>query len=347
MPDLFPEDARPFVSIILPTYNRARFLRQAFESIRAQSFADWELIVVDDGSKDGSRELIGTMAAAIRQPMRYVHQENQGAYGARNTGLDLARGRYIAFYDSDDYWLPHHLADCTAALEANPEVDWVYGACRIMDLTTGRELSPNTFYVDGRARPFLGLRSRTHGPVRVIEDGGLVRCMLLHGLSNGLQNSVIHRRLFEGRRFCIRYRNEAEDQLIVIRALAAGHRLAYIDNVHVIYNVHQENSSGAAQGSSLDKRIGLYEALTRGFEELRDEGILSRAEIRALNRRLSHVYFWMLGYSLLWQHGRWAEADAVFRRALYLWPWNIRYWKTYILSRLKTATGIGSKTAGR
>ena len=85
----------PAVSIILPSYNRAKFLPQAFASIKAQQFTDWELIVVDDGSTDNTRELVEELTRDWSQPARYVYQENQGAYGARNTGLDLAGGEYV------------------------------------------------------------------------------------------------------------------------------------------------------------------------------------------------------------------------------------------------------------
>src|SRR5262245_36376166 len=103
------------VSILLPTYNRAAFLPQAFDAIRGQEFGDWELIVIDDGSSDATEQVVRERTAGWAQPVRYVRQENAGAYGARNTGLDLAGGKYVAFYDSDDLWLPHHLRDSVAA----------------------------------------------------------------------------------------------------------------------------------------------------------------------------------------------------------------------------------------
>src|SRR5687767_15993498 len=98
--------AGPAISVILPTYNRERFLAQAFESIQAQICTDWELIVVDDGSTDGTREAVERLMPGIEQPVRYVYQENRGAYGARNTGVEHATGEFVAFFDSDDLWLP-------------------------------------------------------------------------------------------------------------------------------------------------------------------------------------------------------------------------------------------------
>jgi glycosyltransferase involved in cell wall biosynthesis len=329
MPESSP---KPAVSIILPTYNRAKFLPQAFGSIRSQTFTDWELIAVDDGSTDNTRELVAELTRGWPQPVHYVYQENQGPYAARNTGLDLARGEHVAFFDSDDVWLPHHLQDCVRALGANPEVDWVYGACQVVDLATGRELAPSTFYTDGKPRCFLKLRARSSGPLRVIDDPNVMRGMLSHGLYCGLQNSVIRRRTFDGQRFRTAYRNEAEDLLIVIRALAAGRRFGYLDNVHVVYHVHEANSSAPGAGGTLEKRLAIHRAMLRGFEDVRNQVSLSRAEHRALDRNLSRIYFWQLGYTLLWQHGYRQEALSTFRQAMRLWPWDPWFWKTYLLA---------------
>ena len=76
------------VSIILPTYNREKFLPEAFAAIETQTFVDWELIVVDDGSTDGTRELVPPLTVNPTQPVRYIDEENRGANGARNTGLN-------------------------------------------------------------------------------------------------------------------------------------------------------------------------------------------------------------------------------------------------------------------
>src|SRR5262245_11396543 len=102
----------PLVSVILPTFNRRRFLPAAFESIAAQRVPSLEIVVVDDGSTDETKSLIADLRASAASPVTYIYQENQGAYGARNTGVRAAQGRYLAFYDSDDIWLPHHLPSC-------------------------------------------------------------------------------------------------------------------------------------------------------------------------------------------------------------------------------------------
>jgi glycosyltransferase involved in cell wall biosynthesis len=329
---------RPLVSVILPTYNRAPFLRQAFASIRSQTFASWELIVVDDGSTDETREMVEAFAAEAAQQVRYVFQANQGAYAARNKGLDEAPGDYVAFYDSDDTWLPHHLGDSVSALEANGDVDWVYGPNRMMDWATGKELEANTFHVCGQDHPFLKLHTRRVGKLRIIEDPEITRCAVRYGLCCGLQDSVVRRRVFASRRFCPR--RNGEDQLIVVRVAAAGHRLGYFEDVHGIYHVHQDNSSAASLVVSREKHLRIMQTIAQGFEELRGQVRLTRSESRALDRRLQHEYFWNQGYALLWRSGQRQEALRLFRHALRLYPWDVWCWKTYLLARVRMAAGL-------
>jgi glycosyltransferase involved in cell wall biosynthesis len=328
------------VSIILPTYNRAKFLPEAFAAIQAQKWTDWELIVIDDGSTDNTRELIPELTCGWQQPVHYIYQENQGAYGARNTGLDHATGKYIAFYDSDDLWLPHHLQDCTEALNAHEDVDWVYGACRMVNLATDEEISPTTFLVDGRSRPFRLLQSRPAGKLRIIDDPKAACCQVLHGLYCGLQNSLIRSRLFENYRFDTPLRNEAEDQVIVIRSLVKGFRYAYLDNVHVEYRVHADNSSAA--GGATAKKLRVLGAVAQGFEKLLAIPDMPTDVKQALRQRLGREYFWHLGYSLLWQNGERAEAMEMFRRGIRAWPWDWRCWKTLVVKRAQLILGTAA-----
>jgi glycosyltransferase involved in cell wall biosynthesis len=324
----------PKVSIILPTYNRARFLPEAFEAIRTQMYANWELLVVDDGSTDNTRALVEQCASELDQPVQYIWQQNQGAYGARNTGLDHARGKYIAFYDSDDLWLAYHLQDCVEALDAHPDVGWVYGACRIVDHETGKVMVPTTFYIDRKPRPFMRLQTRVSGDLRVIEDRDAICCTILYGFYSGLQNSVLRREVFDGLRFAANRHNSssAEDQLFVIRSLARGCKFSYYDAVHVIYRVHKCNSSAAGSVRNLERQSLALRLLTEGYERILNECDWESAERRALRRRLQQEYFWKLGYATLWEAGQRIEALQMFRRGLHYWPWDWRCWKTYALA---------------
>ena len=118
----------PLVSVIVPIYNRAELAQQAIDSVLAQTFTDYEIIVVDDGSTDQTRAVV----TAYGEPVRYVYQANQDVSVARNHGMRLARGRYIAFLDSDDRFHPEKLALQVACLKANPDVVMVYTAYRFV-----------------------------------------------------------------------------------------------------------------------------------------------------------------------------------------------------------------------
>jgi glycosyltransferase involved in cell wall biosynthesis len=96
----------PLFSVIIPTFNRAAFIGEAVESVLRQTCHDFELIVVDDGSTDHTREALAPYASRLR----YLHQENQGVSSARNSGIHAATGQWIAFLDSDDRWAEGYLA---------------------------------------------------------------------------------------------------------------------------------------------------------------------------------------------------------------------------------------------
>jgi len=95
----------PLVSVVIPTYNRAKFVTKAIESVLAQTYKDYEIIVVDDGSTDNTKEVLEPYMDKIR----YIYRENAGVSAARNTGIRAAFGQWIAFLDSDDVWQPEKL----------------------------------------------------------------------------------------------------------------------------------------------------------------------------------------------------------------------------------------------
>jgi glycosyltransferase involved in cell wall biosynthesis len=108
---------KPLVSVIIPTYNRGWIIKEAINSVLDQDFSDFELIVVDDGSDDDTREVLGTYANSIT----VLHQSNRGVSAARNRGIADASGRLIAFLDSDDLWLPGKLKTQVKFFEENAD----------------------------------------------------------------------------------------------------------------------------------------------------------------------------------------------------------------------------------
>ncbi|PID56780.1 glycosyl transferase [candidate division KSB3 bacterium] len=108
----------PRVSVIIPTYNRAEFLKEAIDSVLAQSYQDFELLIVDDGSDDHTRRIVGTCSHYVK----YFHQSNKGVSSARNLGIRASQGQFIAFLDSDDLWHPFKLARQVEILQENPDL---------------------------------------------------------------------------------------------------------------------------------------------------------------------------------------------------------------------------------
>jgi hypothetical protein len=118
---------RPAVSVILPTFNRLQYLRPAVDSVLAQTYADWELIIADDGSDSETRDYLSSLAQQPKVQVLWLpHRGNPGA--VRNSALREARGDYVAFLDSDDLWMPSKLELQLAALRACPGRQWSYTA---------------------------------------------------------------------------------------------------------------------------------------------------------------------------------------------------------------------------
>jgi glycosyltransferase involved in cell wall biosynthesis len=124
------ETAPPQVSVIIIFLDAEPFLAEAIDSVLAQSLADWELLLVDDGSRDASPETARLYASARPDRIRYlVHEgrENRGMSASRNLGIRYARGRYLTFLDADDVLLPHALETLAGRLEAEPRAAMIYG----------------------------------------------------------------------------------------------------------------------------------------------------------------------------------------------------------------------------
>jgi glycosyltransferase involved in cell wall biosynthesis len=112
----------PKVSVIIPAHNAERYIRDSLDSVLAQSYSDLEVIVVDDGSTDGTRDAV----LAVKGPIRCLTQVNAGPSAARNAGIAAARGELICFLDADDLWTPDKLQRQVAFMEEHPEVGLVF-----------------------------------------------------------------------------------------------------------------------------------------------------------------------------------------------------------------------------
>jgi len=149
-----PETAAPFFSVIMPVYNRERYVREAIESVLAQDEGDFELIVVDDGSTDRSVEVIH----AIHDPrIRLLHNDHGGGASARNRGLADARGQFVVWVDSDDRQARGALSEIRRSIVANPDADVFYGDLEIFDDQSSNGQTLRTHYPDYQGQSLLPL----------------------------------------------------------------------------------------------------------------------------------------------------------------------------------------------
>ena len=132
------------VTVVIPCYNQAHFLGEAIESVLVQSYPNFEIIVVDDGSPDDTSEV-----AASYPKVRLIRQENQGLSGARNTGLRHSKGEYVVFLDADDRLLPEALEAHLDHLEAHPQCAFVSGPCRRIAADGSPLPTPSRLHVEG------------------------------------------------------------------------------------------------------------------------------------------------------------------------------------------------------
>lgn len=138
------------VSVIIIFLNASEFLQEAIESVLAQTYDDWELLLIDDGSLDGSSEIALNFASQNPSRIKYLEHDghqNLGMSAARNLGISRAKGAYIAFLDADDYWLPNKLAVHTRILNSHPRAGMLFGSTKYWFSWTGRPEDQQQDYI--------------------------------------------------------------------------------------------------------------------------------------------------------------------------------------------------------
>ena len=150
----------PTVEVILPAYNAAHFLPFALDSVIAQTFSEWRILLVDDGSKDNTAEIAARYADLLGDRLKYIYQPNAGLPAARNTALRHAEGEFLALLDADDVWLPCRLQETLKVFRAKPGVGLTYGFNDSIDpegklLRTYRNVSRHP---EGRIAPYIYMR---------------------------------------------------------------------------------------------------------------------------------------------------------------------------------------------
>jgi len=210
-------DHHPRVSVIIPAYNPGSLIVQAIESVLAQTFQDFEIIVVDDSSDDGTAERL----REYQDKVRYVRQDRSGSAIARNRGILLSRGRYLAFLDADDLWMPNKLEEQLPLIEGSPNCVLVYSDFN------------KTGDPDDDVRS--GLQAREYW-VKDSEFESLLRQNFIH------TSSVLVRKeaLADAGIFDPKFKN-AQDWDLWVRLAETGN-FGFVDQILTHYRVHRNQS---------------------------------------------------------------------------------------------------------
>lgn len=121
------------VDVIIPAFNAAKYLPTAIESVISQTFGDWQILLVDDGSTDNTAEVVAPFLNRVGSRIKYIHQNNRGLPAARNTAIRASTSEFLALLDADDVWLPCRLEESLKALADRPQAGLAYGLTRAMD----------------------------------------------------------------------------------------------------------------------------------------------------------------------------------------------------------------------
>lgn len=327
----------------MPAYNRADTILRSVRSVQAQTFGDWELLIVDDGSTDQTADLVSSLDTRIR----VIRQDNQGITGARNTGLRASTGRHLAFLDSDDEWLPHHLELCTAFLRAFPQQQFVttelredLGHGRIvrhyhvetsqwypevarrigshaLDLPAGETDAHMRVY---QARESLGawgqaIAERAGFPDARLYTGSIFPC-LRFGYLMVMQGTVLTRAALEAiGPFDVRYRNVSDFGFMA--ELCRRYRANYLALPTCVKHELAERDAAMKEGhlSTGRRAVDAAQEMLRWFEELYGADGADDPEIHGL-RAIRHVVL----AKLCFESGRREEARAHLGRARSAYP---------------------------
>lgn len=209
----------PLISICIPAFKADRYLAETLASVAQQTYPHWELIVVEDGSRDETEKIVHDFAGTVSQSVRFLrHEENRGLPATRNTGIDAALGQWVALLDSDDLWKPGHLASLVSHTGGPHEIDLVHSGSILFQSDTGK---------------FLETRAPSSESVADFPRSLFVADYIIQPAS-----VLMRRKLWEqvgGFDPAFRY---VEDRDMWLRCARAGGRFAYTGEETCLYRKH-------------------------------------------------------------------------------------------------------------
>jgi glycosyltransferase involved in cell wall biosynthesis len=300
----------PTVSVVIPAYNAAPWIAETIDSVLAQTFSDFEVIVVDDGSTDETPNIVSSYEDSIR----YLRKRNGGSASARNAGIRAAQGAYIAFVDADDLWMPQKLELQMDLLSNDIDLAWVYSDAFVVE-----EKSDNVLY---RAGEHVSLHA-----------GDILRPLVLHDFIPS-PTPIVKREVFAVAGYFDESLRRSEDWDMWLR-IAAELRASFVDQPLAKYRRHSLGKTGTIdlEYTFQSRMLIIEKALAQNPKRL--SGLRDQA--------IANVYSGV--GRLMLKRGASVNARAMFRRAVRLCPRDIKlssYWlATFLPPRLlKSLTQI-------
>jgi len=275
-----------FFSIIIPTYNREKLLADTINSIIAQTFADWECIIVDDGSTDNSKQLVQSIELKDNR-IKYVYQDNAERSAARNNGINHSNGEYICFLDSDDHFVPNHLEKLKDFIALQKEL-----ICMVINQS-------------------LVVSDEGEFPTTLpLPDKNMVEYLYLNAVSPS--RVCIHNTILKQLKF--------DEDIVVVEDVVLWMRIAdkfpvYISqHVGVRYNIHEGNSVNRKGTGAIKTYQGILVALERYAD------VFEKMKPKSYSERLSRVETNIAYYHLL--NNRKIEAAKWLMKAISTSPFH-------------------------
>lgn len=269
---------RPAVSIIIPTFNRADTLPRALDSVLGQTMRDWEIVLVDDGSTDQTSSIAQVYRDKLYRRFQYVRQENRGCSAARNRGIDIARGKFIAFLDSDDEYTPTKLERQLELFRLHPDLGLVFSDYACVDLTGRRtESAFSAYYPTLRKLPLEKVATNMFACTRSLFDS-LIRQYLISTIVGMVRREV----LASGIRFSpeLAYAEEWLFYLKVSKACWVG----FVDEPLAIHHYTQGSLARTDRQRNSERLAALLLAIKRTFPDL------TTSQRRSLHANLARVH---------------------------------------------------------
>lgn len=285
------------VSVVVPTYNRAEMIGDALESIYHQDYRPIEVVVVDDGSTDDTEKTVAAWKDRHCQDsfdLRYLRQKNQGGNPARNYGISVAKGDFVAFLDSDDEWLSEKLSEQISVFKANPNTGAVYCGVRHINAATGEITEPA-----GRQYP----------------SGKIFDQIIIRDVTSPTSAYMIRREVFERVGDFDVTLQARQDWDMWIR-IASKYRIDCVPKALVNYREHP----GERTASDPTKEMKAYSRIMEKYQDLRE------AQSWTVRRAAESAYYKRMGRVSFHQRISWLKAVGYLSKALITWPFDFDTW---------------------